>query len=367
MSDEEYMRLAIHLAQVTVGQTSPNPAVGAVVVNHGAVVGFGAHLKAGEAHAEVQALRMAGERASGGILYVTLEPCAHVGRTPPCADLIVRKKLKRVVVASADPNPLVSGKGIGRMRQAGIQVDTGVLKEEADALNPFFFHYIQSGMPFVTLKIASSLDGKTATSTGESKWITNSLSRRDGHALRAQHDAVLVGVGTVLADDPRLTVRTGVATDTEFRQPIRVVLDTHLRIREDARLLTDGAAQTWIVTGDAIDRAKAERIRRRGVRIIQLAADLVDIREMLAYLGREGITSLLVEGGATVHGSFLTSGLFDRLVVYLAPKLIGGLDALPAVGGSGFSRLAAAPQLLFEHVENLDGDLKIVACPVRRR
>ncbi|EST11525.1 bifunctional diaminohydroxyphosphoribosylaminopyrimidine deaminase/5-amino-6-(5-phosphoribosylamino)uracil reductase RibD [Sporolactobacillus laevolacticus] len=359
MQDKDYMELAIHLAQMTRGQTSPNPAVGAVVVNHGSVVGVGAHLKAGEAHAEVNALRMAGDRAEGGVMYVTLEPCSHFGRTPPCADLIIKKKLKRVVIASRDPNPLVSGKGIERMRQAGITVDTGVMKKEADALNPFFFHYIRTGAPFVTLKIASTLDGKTATSIGESKWITNDQSRHDVHALREQHDAILVGIGTVLADDPQLTVRL----NDEAHQPIRVVLDTHLRIPEEARLVTDSAAPTWIVTGNTIDEKKAERLNHGHIDIFQLPEEKIDVRKLLALLGEKGITSLLVEGGATVHGSFVKSRSFDRLIAYLAPKLIGGTEAIPAVGGSGIEHLAEAAKLSIERVENIGGDLKITAIP----
>lgn len=355
------MELAIHLARMTTGQTSPNPAVGAVVVSHGDIVGVGAHFKAGEAHAEVHALRMAGDRAEGGVIYVTLEPCAHFGQTPPCADLIIRKKLKRVVIASLDPNPLVSGKGIERMRRAGIVVDTGVMRKEADAINSFFFHYIRSGLPFVTLKIASSLDGKTATSAGESKWITNDLSRRNGHVLRGHYDAILVGIGTVMADDPRLTARL----QAEDRQPIRVVLDTHLRIREDATLLTDGIAPTWIMTGSVIDQKKAERIRRRQVEIVQLPDERIDVMKVLSCLGERGVMSLLVEGGATVHGSFLKAGAFDRLIAYVAPKLIGGDAALPAIGGSGIDYLADAAQLSIESVENLNGDLKIIAS--RRR
>lgn len=351
------MRLAIHLAQATKGQTHPNPAVGAVVVNHGHVVGVGAHLQAGTDHAEVHALRMAGEQAAGATLYVTLEPCAHFGRTPPCANLIIRKQLKRVVIASLDPNPLVLGKGIARMRAAGIQVETGLLKENADAVNRFFFHYIRFHTPFVTLKTACSLDGKTATRTGESQWITNDSSRRDGQKLRQQHDAVLVGIGTVLADNPRLTVRLY----PEARQPIRVILDTHLRIAEDAALLTDNSAPTWIITGSGIGKEKAARISGGHVRIFTMPQAKIDIKEVLALLGEKGVTSLLVEGGAAVHGSFLKSGAFDRIVTYFAPKLIGGREALPVIGGSGIEHLSDTVHLVIERVEQLDGDLKITA------
>ncbi|WP_283163380.1 bifunctional diaminohydroxyphosphoribosylaminopyrimidine deaminase/5-amino-6-(5-phosphoribosylamino)uracil reductase RibD [Sporolactobacillus mangiferae] len=357
MDDEAYMRLAIHLAETTRGQTHPNPAVGAVVVSHGRVVGLGVHLKAGEAHAEVHALRMAGERAAGATIYVTLEPCAHTGRTPPCADLIIQKKLKRVVVASTDSNPLVAGKGIARMRAAGITVDTGLMRKEADAVNRFFFHAIRHHSPYVTLKIACSLDGKTATTAGESQWITGEAARRDGQKLREKHDAILVGIGTVAADNPRLTVRA----HTEARQPIRIVLDTHLRIDEHALVLTDRSAPTWLITGNNFDREKAARISGGHVRIFNLSQEPIAIREMLAALWENGITSVLVEGGATVHGSFLEARAVNEVVAYVAPKLIGGIDALPAIGGKGMAQLADSVQLTIEHIEQMDDDLKIVA------
>ncbi|MCI1857821.1 MAG: bifunctional diaminohydroxyphosphoribosylaminopyrimidine deaminase/5-amino-6-(5-phosphoribosylamino)uracil reductase RibD [Sporolactobacillus sp.] len=357
MGDEDYMKLAIQLAAATVGQTRPNPAVGAVVVKSGRVIGVGAHLKAGEAHAEVQALRMAGDQSVDSTLYVTLEPCAHFGRTPPCADLIVRKRLKRVVIATRDPNPLVAGKGTARMRAAGIQVDIGLLEQEAAAINCFFFHYIRARTPFVTLKTACSLDGKTATRTGESQWITGRAARRDGQKLRERYDAVLVGIGTALADNPRLSVRL----HPQARQPVRVVLDTHLRIPEENALLTDAGAPTWIITGCTIDETKAARIGGGHVVIYRMARETVDVRDVLTLLGEKEITSLLVEGGATVHGSFLQAGAVDRLVVYAAPKLIGGTGALPAIGGAGVARLTDAARLTIKRVEKLDGDLKIVA------
>ncbi|MFT8871992.1 MAG: bifunctional diaminohydroxyphosphoribosylaminopyrimidine deaminase/5-amino-6-(5-phosphoribosylamino)uracil reductase RibD [Sporolactobacillus sp.] len=351
------MRLALDLSRATHGQTHPNPAVGAVVVSRGAIVGIGAHLRAGEAHAEVHALRMAGARAEGATLYVTLEPCAHVGRTPPCADLIIKKRLQRVVIASHDPNPLVAGKGIARMRAAGITVETGVLREEADAVNADFFHFMRTHRPWVTLKIAASLDGKTATCAGESKWITGEDARRDGHVLRQQHDAVLVGIGTVLADDPRLTVRVGQPP----RQPVRVVLDTMLRIPESAQLLTDHAAPTWLFTGTASDACKAERLRSDFVRVFRLRSERVAVADVLATLADNEILSVLVEGGAAVRGSFLTAGLFDRVVSYVAPSFIGGTEALSSVGGSGIARLADLVPLRMTSVRQLGTDIRLTA------
>ncbi|RYM05698.1 bifunctional diaminohydroxyphosphoribosylaminopyrimidine deaminase/5-amino-6-(5-phosphoribosylamino)uracil reductase RibD [Sporolactobacillus sp. THM7-7] len=350
------MRLAIDLAKATIGQTSPNPAVGAVIVNHGTIVGMGAHLKAGEAHAEVNALRMAGERAEGGTMYVTLEPCAHFGRTPPCADLIIEKGLKRVVIASSDPNPLVAGRGVDKLRRAGIAVETGVLREEADQLNRFFFHFIKEGTPFVTLKLACSMDGKIATAAGESRWITGEASRRDGHALRRVHDAILVGIGTVIADNPRLTVRSG----EEGKNPVRVVLDTHLQIREEAHLVTDGAAPTWIFTGCTVDEDKARRLENGQVTIFRMPSERIEIKDVLKRLGDEKIISLLVEGGAAVHGSFLHEEAFQQVVVYTAPKLIGGKDAVSAIGGLGIRHLADVPALSIEKVERIEEDLKII-------
>ncbi|MCO7174907.1 bifunctional diaminohydroxyphosphoribosylaminopyrimidine deaminase/5-amino-6-(5-phosphoribosylamino)uracil reductase RibD [Sporolactobacillus kofuensis] len=356
------MKLALDLARATVGQTSPNPAVGAVVLNHGEIVGVGAHLKAGEAHAEVHALQMAGDRAEGGTLYVTLEPCSHFGKTPPCADLIIKKKLKKVVIASSDPNPLVSGRGIAKMRQAGIIVETGLLKEEADQLNPFFFHYIKTGLPFVTLKIACSLDGKTATAAGESQWITSDGSRLDGYQLRKTHDAILVGIKTVLADDPNLTTHT----DGGEGNPLRIVLDTHLRIPEDAQLITDQLAPTWIITGSKINADKKQRMQSRQVRIISMPSEQIMIKDVLRYLGEQKITALLVEGGATIHGSFLTASAYQQVITYLAPKLIGGRDATPAIGGQGIPKLADVEQMTLTHVERIEDDLKIILTPKRR-
>lgn len=358
----EYMKLAIQLAKMTIGQTSPNPAVGAVVVKDGEIVGVGAHLKAGEAHAEVNALKMAGDRAEGATIYVTLEPCSHFGKTPPCADLIIEKKLKKVVIASNDPNPLVAGRGIEKMRNAGIEVETEFMKDEADALNPFFFHFIKERTPFVTLKIATSLDGKTATVSGESRWITGEASRRDGHELRHRHDAILVGIGTVLADNPQLTARL----EEGARQPTRIVLDTHLRIPAGARLLTDNSAPTWIFTGADIDNKKAEQIRRGHVDIIKLNTSDINIKDVLKYLGEKGVTSLLVEGGATIHGSFLQAKAFDQVIAYLAPKLIGGQTAAAAIGGTGIEHLADVPELSIIHVGRLGDDIKITAIPKER-
>ncbi|ADU94679.1 bifunctional diaminohydroxyphosphoribosylaminopyrimidine deaminase/5-amino-6-(5-phosphoribosylamino)uracil reductase RibD [Geobacillus sp. Y412MC52] len=360
-NDEHYMRLALDVAKAGVGQTSPNPAVGAVVVNGGTVVGLGAHLKAGEPHAEVYAIRMAGEKARGATVYVTLEPCSHYGKTPPCADLLIQAGVRRVVVATTDPNPLVAGKGIAKLRQAGIDVDVGVLKDEADELNRMFFHYIAAKTPFVTLKFACSLDGKIATATGESKWITSSAAREDVHRLRAQHDAILVGVNTVLTDNPKLTVRFG----EKRKNPLRIILDTKLRTPLDAHVVADKEAETWIITG-GVSREQAAAYERLGVRVFSMPTAQTDVRDVLRLLGEQGVMSLFVEGGSRVHDSFLRAGAVNEVIAYIAPKLIGGRGAPTPVGGLGFARLAEAVELDIRRIETIGPDIKIVAAPKRK-
>lgn len=253
MRDQDYMNLAINVAKAGVGQTTPNPVVGAIIVNEGRVVGIGAHLKAGEPHAEVHAIRMAGEKAQNATAYVTLEPCSHHGKTPPCADLLITSKVKRVVVATTDPNPLVAGKGIAKLKAAGIEVEVGVCKEQADALNSVFFHYLEKKRPYITLKSATTLDGKIATVTGESKWITGDAARQDVHLYRSIHDAILVGVNTVLMDNPSLTTRLPNGTG---KNPIRVILDSKLRTPLDSQIVNDGKAETWIIVSNQVNQEK---------------------------------------------------------------------------------------------------------------
>jgi diaminohydroxyphosphoribosylaminopyrimidine deaminase/5-amino-6-(5-phosphoribosylamino)uracil reductase len=358
-SDEQYMRTALEIAKAGIGQTSPNPVVGAVVVKDGEVVGLGAHLKAGEPHAEVHAIRMAGEKAKGATVYVTLEPCSHYGKTPPCADLLIETGVRRVVIATTDPNPLVAGKGIAKLQKAGIEVQLGVMKEEADELNRVFFHYIATKTPFVTLKYASSLDGKIATSTGESKWITSEAAREDVHRYRAVHDAILVGVNTVIADNPSLTVRL----PEGGKNPIRIVLDTHLRTPLDANVIRDGAAETWIVVGSEVSDEKKKRYENEKVQIISLGTPYIDIKELLRVLGEKRITSLFVEGGSHVHDSFIQAGAVNEIVAYFAPKIIGGKQAPTPIGGVGFANMADVMELQIRQVERIGPDIKIVAIP----
>ncbi|MBD1378677.1 bifunctional diaminohydroxyphosphoribosylaminopyrimidine deaminase/5-amino-6-(5-phosphoribosylamino)uracil reductase RibD [Metabacillus arenae] len=359
MRDDQYMRMAVHLAEQASGQTSPNPMVGAVVVKDGQIVGMGAHLKAGEPHAEVHAIKMAGEKARNATIYVTLEPCSHYGRTPPCAELLINAGIKRCVVAAVDPNPLVAGNGIRIMEDSGIEVSLGVLEQEAKKLNKIFFHYVKTNRPFVTLKAASSLDGKTATKTGDSKWITGEEARIDVHHYREQHDAILVGVQTVLMDDPSLTCRL----ESPKKQPIRIILDSYLKTPENSKILNDQAAETWIFTTKAAGKEKSAKIREKGVRVIESDEETIRIPNILKFLGEQGISSVFVEGGSTVHSSFLAAKAFNEVVFYFAPKLIGGKDAPTIISGQGFQSMKEVPNLTIKSVSQIGEDIKIIAVP----
>jgi len=363
MNDEYYMRLAIDLAKKTKGQTSPNPSVGAVVVKNGRIVGLGAHLKAGEAHAEVQALNMAGEHAKNSTIYVTLEPCSHYGKTPPCANRIVEEQVKRVVVASLDPNPLVSGNGIDIIEKAGIEVRVGVLEKEAKRLNEDFNKYITTRTPFITVKTAMTLDGKTATFTGSSKWITGEKARAYVHQLRHEQDAIMVGIGTVLRDNPSLTTRT------ELRgiHPIRVVIDTHLRTPLDANIVIDQQAPTWIFTGRQAPKEKIRALNNLGVEVITTSSDTILLKEVIRYLGEKQITSVLVEGGATLIGSLFDEQLIDKYMGFIAPKLIGGFKAPTGIGGTGKEKMSEAVSLSDITVQTFGDDYCIIGYPVYKK
>jgi diaminohydroxyphosphoribosylaminopyrimidine deaminase / 5-amino-6-(5-phosphoribosylamino)uracil reductase len=362
LQEIEYMQLALSLAKAGKGQTSPNPAVGAVVVKDGEIVGMGAHLKAGEPHAEVHAIRQAGNKAEGADIYVTLEPCAHTGKTPPCANLIVENKLKRVFIASVDPNPLVAGKGIAILEKAGIEVKTGICEQEALKLNDHFFHYIQTKTPYVTLKSAVTLDGKTAAFTGDSKWITSEESRLDVHKYRHSHDAILVGVNTVIKDNPLLTTRLPLGG----KNPIRIVLDTHLRIPIESTILNTEDAETVVFCGSEASEDKKQLLADKGVRVEQLGNPDLPVKLVLQRLGELNVTSLLVEGGSAVHFSFLKEKAFQEVVIYMAPKLIGGSQAFSSFGGQGFPSIAEGEELEYVSIEQIGKDIKIIAKPIRK-
>ncbi|PYZ98491.1 riboflavin biosynthesis protein RibD [Alteribacter lacisalsi] len=357
VNDETYMKMALGLARPTLGQTSPNPAVGAVLVKNNEIIGMGAHLKAGEPHAERHALSMAGKKAGGAVMYVTLEPCAHFGRTPPCAKALIEAGVAKVVIGAKDPDERVSGRGIRMLKAAGIEVEEGVCEEEALELNRMFFHSVTSRTPYVTLKTASSLDGKIATHKGESKWITGEKAREDVHRLRHTHDAILVGVNTVIADNPSLTVRL----PGGGKNPVRIILDNHLRTPADAGMLHDRQAPVWIITGENGNKEKKAALEAAGAEVMTLAGDAVLIEPLLELLGESGIRSLLVEGGGSVNDSFLRSGLFNQIIVYLAPILIGGKEARSSFSGLGIGRLEDTAKLTIKTTETIGDDLKITA------
>ncbi len=355
---EFFMRLALREAAKGLGRTSPNPAVGAVIVKNGRVVARGHHARAGGPHAEVVAIRAAGPRARGADLYTTLEPCDHYGKTPPCSIAILEAGVRRVLVGSADPNPLVNGRGVARLRKAGVLAVEGVLGPECDALNAHWFRYIRDRRPYVTLKAAVTLDGRMATRTGDARWVTGDEARRWVHRLRDRVDAVLVGAGTARADDPLLTARL---PGGRGRDPIRVVLDTDLSLPRGLRLLHPRSSAPTIVAH------ASPRLRRvgPGVELLRCRRGKggVDLRDLLAKLAARGIMHLLVEGGARVHARFLEAGLVDRMAIFVAPKLAGA-DGVPLVAGRGPARMADALRLEEVQVERIGEDVLVQGRPV---
>ncbi len=331
MPHEVFMREALRLAARGAGLTSPNPAVGAVIVKDGRIISRGYHRKAGLPHAEVEAIRASGEDVTGAALYVTLEPCCHWGKTPPCTDAIIRAGIRKVIVGLIDPNPRVGGKGIGILKSAGIDVICGVLESECRGLNVAYMKYITSKTPFVTLKLASSLDGRIASPNGDSRWITGEESRALVHGLRKLSDAVMVGSATVLKDDPLLTVRA-----IKGKNPRRVVLDSFFSIPLDAKILRRHDADKGppiVFTTEASSRSKIRKAAQAGVEIITIPASRegCNMKRVLVELGRREITSILVEGGASVAASLLRARAVDRLLLFLSPLLLGA-DAVPSVG-----------------------------------
>jgi diaminohydroxyphosphoribosylaminopyrimidine deaminase/5-amino-6-(5-phosphoribosylamino)uracil reductase len=366
--DQRFMARAIELAWRGLYTTQPNPRVGCVLVKDGAIVGEGWHRKAGEPHAERNALADAGANARGATAYVTLEPCSHHGRTPPCADGLIEAGVARVVAAMTDPNPQVAGSGMARLAEAGIVTETGVLENDARALNPGFIKRMTSGRPYVRCKMAMSLDGRTAMANGDSKWITGQDARRDVQRLRARSDAILTGIGTVLADDPSMNVRLdvdelpGVESEAYLRQPLRVVLDRRLRLPLDARMLSlDG--QTVVIT-DAVDMTRVEPLLAAGARVTELPAGHhgVDLGIVLDYLASRELNEVLIEAGPTLAGAALATGIIDELVIYMAPHLMGdaarGLFHLP-----GLEQMANRIDLSVTDIRAVGPDWRITAHP----
>jgi diaminohydroxyphosphoribosylaminopyrimidine deaminase/5-amino-6-(5-phosphoribosylamino)uracil reductase len=362
--DERFMRRALDLAERARGRTSPNPLVGAVLVHDGAVIAEAYHEAAGRPHAEVLALQAAGTAARGATLYVTLEPCAHHGRTPPCAPAVVAAGVRRVVAAVGDPDPRVAGRGFDILRAAGIDVTVGVLATEAARQNRVFFTAMREGRPHVTLKAAMTLDGKLADLRGTSRWITGEAARREAHRLRRDADAIVVGVSTVLLDDPRLTVRLD---EPVSREPYRVVLDSHGRTPTAARVLTASTpARTIVFTTEGAPPTRLAGLRAAGATVVTCPArnGRVDIGAVLQELHAREVRSVLVEGGAEVHGSFVDAGLVDRVALFVAPILIGGRAATPVVGGGGLD-LKSALRLGAVSVRAIGDDVLVEADVLR--
>ena len=359
MSEVQHMRRAMELAREAVGTTSPNPPVGAVVVRDGRVIGEGRTQPPGGAHAEVEALRRAGAGARGAALFVTLEPCAHHGRTPPCTDAILAAGVTTVHVAVMDPAPHTAGRGVGTLRDAGVEVRVEDGPPEARRLVEAFAKHVTTGAPFVVAKFAMSLDGRIATRTGDARWISNDASRREAHRLRAAADAVVVGIGTALADAPRLSVRDAPLGRRE--QPLRVVIDSAGRLPEGAAMLSE-PGRTLVVV--AREEAGAG-LRRAGVDVVAApgADGRVDLARALAELGSRNVVSALVEGGATIHGALFAARLVDKVVAFVAPVIIGGEAAPGPVGGRGAARVAAALRLAAVEYTRLDGDVMAVGYP----
>ncbi|WP_345827164.1 bifunctional diaminohydroxyphosphoribosylaminopyrimidine deaminase/5-amino-6-(5-phosphoribosylamino)uracil reductase RibD [Pantoea sp. BRR-3P] len=366
MTDERYMARALELARRGRFTTTPNPNVGCVIARAGEIVGEGWHQRAGEPHAEVHALRMAGERAKGATAYVTLEPCSHHGRTPPCCDALIAAGVTRVVAAMQDPNPQVAGRGLYRLQQAGIDVSHGVMINEAEALNRGFLKRMRTGFPWIQLKLGASLDGRTAMASGESQWITSAAARRDVQRLRAQSSAILSTSATVLADNPSLTVRWNELSadvrarldENQLRQPVRVVIDSQQRVTPQHSLI-DQPGETWLMRSEPDRQTWPASVTQIAV---PQRGEQLDLVAMMMLLGQRQINSVWVEAGASLAGALLQAGLVDELIVYMAPKLLGnaarGLCELP-----GLEQLTDAPALNFSDVRRVGEDLRLTLTP----
>lgn len=356
--DIEMMRRALCLAEKGLFTTNPNPRVGCVLVKAGEIVGEGWHAVAGGPHAEIVALQQAGEQARGATAYVTLEPCCHHGKTPPCSDALIAAGVARVVVAMQDPNPLVAGQGLQQLQQAGIETVSGLLQAQAEALNPGFVQRMRIGRPYIRCKLAMSLDGRTAMASGESQWITGSAAREDVHRLRARSSVIMSGIGTILKDNPSLTVR--LEGDEAVHQPLRIILDPHLSTPEDAKFLQQ-PGESLIVTA-CVEGAVQERLRRAGAEVICLpdGHDAVDLVALMTYLAKREVNEVLMETGAILSGALLHAGIIDELIVYMAPKLMGdkarGLFHTP-----GLDLLDDAVALDIQDIRAVGDDWRITA------
>lgn len=359
--DELYMKRALDLSLKGIGKTSPNPLVGAVIVKNGKIIGEGYHEYFGGPHAEVNAIKNATEDVEGATIYVTLEPCSHYGKTPPCAELLVRKKLSKVVISMIDPNPKVAGRGVKILRQNGIEVVIGTLEEEARITNEIFLKYIQEKKPFCILKTAMTMDGKISTKTGESQWITNEKSRYYVHELRNKVSGIMVGVNTIIADNPSLTTRLkDGGTDA-----VRIIVDSTLRIPLSSKVLkADSPKKTIIATTQKADKEKLEKLNNfENVQVVitPMKESMVDLNYLFDLLGSEGIDSVLVEGGSTLNFSILKEELTDKVITFIAPKILGGVESKTPVGGYGFEKLQDAVELEGIKIRTFDEDIMVEA------
>lgn len=362
MTDKDYMLRAIQLAQKGEGWTNPNPMVGAVIVKDGRIIGEGYHRKCGELHAERNAIASLTESAEGATLYVTLEPCCHYGKTPPCTEAIIEQKIKKVVIGSRDPNPEVAGKGVQILREAGVTVIEDFMRDECDCLNPIFFHYITTKTPYVVMKYAMTLDGKIATKTGASKWITGEAARAEVQQMRHRYMGIMAGIGTVLADDPMLNVRV-----EGLKSPVRILCDSKLRIPLDSQIVKSAGKYRTIVAyadleNDKEKQEKADILHAMGVETIccQDENHQIDLNKLMHYLGNEGIDSILLEGGGTLNDSALRAGIVKEVQAFIAPKIFGGMNSKTPVEGIGVDIPSEAVKLKCTDICQIGEDIKII-------
>lgn len=354
MTDIDYMKRAIQLAKKGQGFTNPNPMVGAVIVKDGRIIGEGYHKKYKELHAERNAIASLKEDAKGSTMYVTLEPCCHYGKTPPCTEAIIENGISKVVIGSRDPNPLVAGKGVKILKEHGIEVVCDFLKEECDKLNPVFFHYIITKKPYVTMKYAMTCDGKIATKNNDSKWITGEISRNEVHKMRHNNMGIVAGIGTVLADNPMLNVRI-----EGLKSPIRIICDSNLRIPMESEIVKTANKYKTIIAYVNGDSDKINALEEEGLILQKFSSKdgKVDLNELMCYLGEQNIDSIFVEGGANLNDSFMREGLVNRLEVFVAPKVFGGANARSPIEGMGVEYVSEAKEFSLENVRRIDEDI----------
>ena len=356
MQKKDYMLRAIELAKQGVGWTSPNPLVGAVIVKDGRIIGEGYHEKYGELHAERNAIKHLKESAEGATIYVTLEPCCHYGKQPPCTEAIVEAGIKKVVIGSRDPNPLVAGKGIQFLRAHGIEVEEDFMREECDALNPVFFHFIQTKSPYVVMKYAMTMDGKIATKTGKSKWITSEQSRKIVHEMRHQYTAIMAGIGTVLKDNPMLNTRM-----EGKKSPIRIICDSRLQIPLESKICQSAVTYPTIVACAYAEKEKKENLEKLGIQVLEVPrAGKVDLIKLMEKLGEQKIDSILLEGGGTLNESMLRENLVNEVNVFLAPKIFGGSEAPSPVGGCGICEVKEAKEFYLQDIKKIGNDVRLI-------